>query len=133
MRSNITVSLTLKRQFFFTTALKDLCSFGKTDYFVFTTCPCPCPQCPLNLFQKLVTHNKDFHSHQVIMCQQLPPRQALSAMLGAMLELWPKSATLRDSVAILHRMGEVFTTRSDRKVKPMSTQTEQSSAAVRRR
>ena len=69
------------------------------------------------------------------MCQQLPARQALLNMLRASLELWRKSATLREPVARLHRMGEVLTTLRlfDKQVKPMSTQTQQSLAAVRRR
>ena len=69
------------------------------------------------------------------MCQQLPARQALANMLEASLELWRKSATLREPVARLHRMGEVLTTLRlfDKQVKPMSTQTQQSLAAVRRR
>ena len=69
------------------------------------------------------------------MCQQLPARQALSNMLRASLELWRKSATLREPVARLHRMGEVLTTLRlfDKQVKLMSTQTQQSLAAVRRR
>ena len=79
---------------------------------------------------------KKIHSHQVSMCQQLPARQALLNMLRASLELWRKSATLREPVARLHRMGEVLTTLrllEGSKVKPMSTQTQQSLAAVRRR
>ena len=69
------------------------------------------------------------------MCQQLRARQALSNMLRASLELLRKSATLREPVARLHRMGEVLTTLRlfDKQVKPMSTQTQQSLAAVHRR
>ena len=69
------------------------------------------------------------------MCQQLPARQALLNMLRASLELWRKSATLREPVARLHRMGEVLTTLRlfDKQVKPMSTETQQSLAAVHRR
>merc|ERR1711936_1007822 len=72
---------------------------------------------------------------QVSMCQQLPARQALSNMLRASLELWRKSATLGEPVARLHRMGEVLTTLRlfGKQVKPMSSQTQQSLATVRKR
>ena len=70
--------------------------------------------CENDTFQKLVImKNLSIRSHQVSMCQKLSPRQALSTLLRARLELWLKSATLGEPVARLHRMeelGEVLTT-----------------------
>ena len=61
-------------------------------------------------------------------CQQLPSRQAMPEMMGAVVELWWKSAIARITVARPRQMGRI-----EKLAKLTSIQTRHSLAAAHRR
>ena len=91
----------------------------------------------LMLLLNPISEKKNYlNPHQVIMCQQLPSRQAHRNMTGVVVVLWWKSVIVMETAAKLRQTGEawiILIGGIEWLVKLTYIQTQQFLAAVRRR